>query len=143
MISTVPGTQTVLLTAKKSSSNLQFARLSVPGRVITVPHDCQGNMIIPGGYYSPRQSRLHKTVNPRQLLAQRSSTVRQDCQSPEIAGSKNKYCTVRHNLTILGNCCSYRSSCGQENCAWPNPRCCPIMQNCLNPRTSTGFHELW
>ena len=40
--------------------------------------DCKGSMIVLGEYRHPRQITVRKTVNTRQLLAQRSSTVRKD-----------------------------------------------------------------
>ena len=39
-------------------------------------------------------------MSPRKLLALRSSTVRQDCQSPDITSSKNK--SVRQELRKSG-----------------------------------------
>ena len=55
------------------------------------------SMTVPREYKNPRQFTVRKTVNRRQLLAQRSSTVRvwQDCQSAAITGSKNMYCPPR------------------------------------------------
>ena len=44
---------------------------------------------------NPRQFTVRETLSSRKLLAQRSSTVRQDCQSPEITGSKNMNCPER------------------------------------------------
>ena len=48
-----------------------------------------------------RQCTVRKTANPSQLLAQRTSTVRQDCQSPSIISSKIMDCPAR--LPIPGN----------------------------------------
>ena len=52
-------------------------------------------MKVPGEYKNPRQFTVRKTTHPRQLLPERTSTIRQDCQSPEITGSKNIYCPAR------------------------------------------------
>ena len=49
---------------------------------ITWPVDCQGSMIVTGEYKNPRQSTVRKTVNPRILLAQWRSSVRQDLTIP-------------------------------------------------------------
>ena len=62
-----------------------------------------GSMTVPGEHENPRQYTVHKTMSPQQLLAQRSCTVRQDCPSLAITGSKNKYSTVWQELKSSGN----------------------------------------
>ena len=67
----------------------------------TVPGNCwsarllRQHDIVPGEYENPWQFTVRKTVHPWQLLALRSSTVRQDCQSPAITRKKNIYCPAR------------------------------------------------
>ena len=61
-------------------------------------------MIIPGEYENPRQFTVRKTFHPWSLLALRSCTVWQDCQSPATTGSMaQRTCTVLQELKSFGN----------------------------------------
>ena len=114
-------------TVAKIPCNFQSSRRSIPSNYWPLQQELSSNpwhlmicMTATWLLYNPRQCSVYKTVNPRQLRTKRTS----------ILSSK-----IRQSPAMYS---SHRSSCGQFAAARLNPWYCPIMQDCLNPRNSTG-----